>query len=170
MIKIKQLIFPIVTLVVVLILGVFSYLVQVQGLLSSKAYLKLDNSQVKVDFKIMPQDQLAAREFSQNLGLNFQSLSLKFDDDTTMNLKNYLPMELNLKISPKELQFSNQSLKSAGDYQIKLADPAKALMEATQSGQFYLSPILESLFPILEKVATIDLSAGRSVSGDVKLK
>lgn len=164
----------------------------------SQANLAADNQSVNASFKISPKDQDNVALFSQNLGVTqnwIKGIHLKLDLSNTNFMKN-LPSKIQLKFAPKEVDFESPGLpllnsalpskdyhfasesgkldlKQISDqsYTLVINDPAPLIKYATSSGQLYFSNQLRELFPILSKVATIELKVnGGTLNGSIKLK
>lgn len=166
---------------------------------SSQAYINIERENVQIKFKVASGDQSLIKQFSSNLGVSeeyLSGISFEVDENTKANLEQFLPINVNLDISPKRMGFftpgikglesslikdklefatgsSKLDLKVRGDKEIELEiqDPEPMLKYATNSGQINLSDKLEPLFPIMEKIATIKLEInGNHLEGEIVLK
>lgn len=184
--------------VLLLSLALFLYL-NYQTRQKSQAQLSFNDSSVNASFQINSKDQQNMQQFSNNLGVSTdwtRGITLKFDQDTVNFLSKVLPKKLSLSFAPKEVDFNNQGLSllnsslpaqsyrlatgsanlnlkrvSNESFTLDMIDPAPLLRYATSSGKLYLSNELQGLFPILDKIATIELKVnGGDLQGQIKLK
>ncbi len=165
----------------------------------SQARVYLADGSLKVNFQISTVDQSAVKAFNQKLGVSdeyLQGVAIKIDSESQQKLQSFLPVNLTLEIEDDRIIFQNgiiagfasslvtktmeyatgsSKLKishySPTEFLLDITDPEPLLQEATASGKFVLSDKLLPLYPILERVSTIEMSVnGKSVSGEVKLK
>lgn len=165
----------------------------------SQARVFIEDESLKVAFTISPDDQPNLKLFNQKLAIGeayLDGIALKLDTQSIKKLEPFLPLELIIQIEPERIEFQNgivpgfasslvtettelstgsARLKmvrySQTEYSLEIADPEPLLQQATASGQFVLSDKLLQLYPILERVSTIEMNInGKSVSGEVKLK
>ncbi len=172
-----------------------------QELLSrSYADLTLSDNQLSVKLTITSPDQAMFNQFMSNLGANSAptDFSLNLGDQTSQQLKNYLPTSVRvyLVVTSKSLAFQSQQssgLESSlpiqsyhyatnsaemdlqtdgsGQTHLDILDPSTLIESATSSGQLYLSNQLAPLFPSLQKVSTIEIEInGGSLKGSINLK
>ncbi len=165
----------------------------------SQAELFMEDGLLKVNFQISPDDQPAIKIFNQKLRVSedyLQGIALKIDRDSEQKLQSYLPLNLILDIETdritfqsglvpgfvssfvtetKEIATGSSKLKlsqySPTEFALEIRDPEPLLQYATASGQFVLSDKLSPVYPILERISTIEMSVnGKSLSGEVRLK
>ena len=165
----------------------------------STALVTISGDQLKLTFKLNPTDQLMADELSQQLGVSSvweQGITLTLNQATLNYLKSFTPQILEINFSPEGVDFRSQGIASLppiistshyqlatnsgklnldqankSRYQLTIQDPKVVLNYATSSGQLYLAPQLDPLFPILSKIATIEISTnGSLINGQIKLK
>lgn len=165
----------------------------------SSADVFIEGNHLNFKFKIVKKETQNFGQFAQNLGVNvsvFENLSIELDKDSLEKISPILPVTLFLEFEPKSVKFSDKSLsplksaisksefefatgsgklvlnaKSAQDFYMKLTDPKPLLEYATASGQINLANKTYAMFPILEKIARMELRVnGRYVSGEVILK
>lgn len=165
----------------------------------SSADVFIEGNHLNFKFKIVKKDDQNFGQFAQNLGVNlsvFDNLSLELDKDSLEKISSILPVTLFLEIDPKSIKFSDKSLnplksaiskstfnfatgsgklelnsESGQDFYLKLTDPKPLLEYATASGQINLSKKTYDMFPILSKIARMELRVnGRSVSGQFTLR
>ncbi len=137
--------------------------------------------------------------FNQKIGLKdeyLDGIAVKLDAVTAQKLQDFLPLHLVLQIDSDSIrfqsglvtgfasslvsetkEFATESGKlkyvqySPTEFQLKITEPYPLIKYATSSGQFVLSDKLLQVYPILERVGTIEMSVnGKSLSGEVKLK
>lgn len=165
----------------------------------SQAQISFSDSSINISFLINPKDQIAMQQFSSNLGVGSdwtKGINFKLDQDSVKFLSKIMPSKLSLSFSPKEIDFSNQGLyflnsslpsqsyslatgsahlnlerESGENFNLTISDPKPLVEYASSSGKLYLSNQLQSLFPIMDKVATIELKVnGGNLQGSIKLK
>lgn len=167
----------------------------------SSADLLLTEGRINVKFNITNQDKALAEQFFKNLGdeqLFQKGISLELDKNSLNQLSASLPTSVKLyfdsdsdELSFKSSRFNllttslvrhqyqyasssasiNLQVFSNQDYSLEISNPETLLKEATSSGQINLSKKAESLFPILEKIAKIELRVnGKNINGEIKLK
>lgn len=159
----------------------------------------IEGNHLNFKFKIVKKETPNFSKFAQNLGVNlsvFDNLSLELDKDSLEKISSILPVTLFLEIDPKSIKFSDKSLnplksaiskstfnfatgsgklelnsESAQDFYINITDPKPLLEYATASGQINLSKKTYDMFPILSKIARMELRVnGRSMSGEFVLR
>lgn len=162
----------------------------------SLASFTLDKTDLKIRFKIVSSDKDAFKSFIKNLGLNNveeAEINIKLGNETaeflnTMMQRNHLavgePVNLNLRILSKEIDFDNKKIFGPFDstseyllespsglgsiktdvlgensYSIEIDNPAKAMAEGTLSGKLKLSDKLidSGWWQVLTKLAKINL-------------
>lgn len=165
----------------------------------SSVNVSLDGSKLNLGFDITEEDKPKFREFVNNwFGSNeeIKNLSFGLDENIIPILNPSLPIGLNLKISPKALEFRSQSIPSLQDalikndfefatgssvlsvkyfspskYQVGIENPDDLAFYATSSGVLTRSSNIEGLFKRLSKVATIELSvSSKNIAGKIVLK
>lgn len=165
----------------------------------STARVWAEGSQLRVQFKVVPEDKVAMAEFNQKLGVDddyLDGISFELDQESIVRLSNLLPLDLTLSVTGGSLKFDNGVLPgftsslitdtieiatgsgklnlkrhSASEFTLDVEDPAPLLHHAVTSGQLVLSDKLAQMFPILERVSTIELRVnGKSVNGSFNLK
>lgn len=164
----------------------------------STASFSIQDNKLRVSFDITKKDQEQLKEFSDSLGVSTdwaEGIIINLDQDTLAKLNSNLPTTVDLKIGEKEINFSNSSLPSlesalpgnsyefatsSGNFALKtngndvkliILDPEPLLQYATSSGKFNISSQLQPLFPMLGKIARIELSAkDKNLSGRIILK
>lgn len=186
------------TAILLLLSGVY-YLNRIGFFEKSTVELLTDTQSVNAKFNIAPKDQSALKQFSDNLGVSenwTKGIHLKLDMDNVNFIKQNLPQRVYLSFGPKEIDFNSQgvtilnspltgqttefatgsgkiSFRKSSDqsYSVLIADPEPLVKYATMSGTLYFSKEVEGLFPILSKIATINLSVnGGNLQGRIKLK
>ncbi len=143
-------------------------------------------------------DKASFESFFKDLGVSpIYSLNLKFNDESINYLSKILPQRVNLNfVTAKDVKFQSADIlvldsslvgedwnfaTSSGklhlkkrtdqDFILDIFDPGALVPNATSSGKFYLSDKLATLYPILGKIATINLRVnGKSISGEIRLK
>lgn len=165
----------------------------------SRVKVSLVDSKLNLDFDLNEEEGLRFTSFINNwFDIPDQIKSLSFGMDPNINalVSQSLPVELNLNVTDKSLQFNsnrvaglqNPVIKSDIDfatgsstlnveyydsskYQIRVEDPAGLIDYATASGILIASTKIEGLFKSLPKVATIEMNVnGKNVYGSIKLK
>lgn len=165
----------------------------------SEVKVSIIDSKVHLNFEITEEDKAKFASFIKNwfnTDEEIKSLSFGIDEQMTSALKSNLPVELNLTISDKSLNFNSQLIPGlqnalikkdiefasgsgklnaqftdSSKYQINLENPADLVDYATSSGVLTASSKLEPLFKTLPKVATIELNVnGRNISGKIVLR
>lgn len=153
----------------------------------SKVTVALDGNFLVFKFnKITQNDKPRLLNLLYKLGINQQVLNgfkIEVDEKTRNVLSDFLPLNLDMEIGDKSLEFKNSSftsLKSAVSsdsyhlasgsasldftasddkvVRVSILEPAQILNYASGSGQLRLSPKLNGLFPILERVSKIELN------------
>jgi hypothetical protein len=188
-----------ISLTAILLLSLSAFYLNQQGYFQkSQVNLTTDNQSINASFKIAQKDQANVTAFSQNLGVSEEwtkGIHLKLDLGSS-NFMNNLPPQLLLRFNPKEVNFESPGLPllnsalpskdyhfatesgkldlrriSDKSYTLSITDPEPLAKYATSSSQLYFSNQLRTLFPILSKIATIELKMnGGSLRGVVRLK
>lgn len=165
----------------------------------SNVRIWIENDDLKTHFTIISEDQDALNDFNQKLGIAddyLKGVSVTLDQASIKKLSEFVPIELDLKITSSGFTFSNGIIQgfasslireskeyssgsgklkleqySATEYDVKIDEPGPLLQAATASGKLTMSDKLLPLFPILHRVSTIEIKVnGKSVSGEVTLK
>ncbi len=165
----------------------------------SQARVFMEDGSLKISFQITADDRKVLQTFNQKIGLKdeyLDGIAVKLDAVTTQKLQDFLPVQLVLQIDSDSIrfqsglvtgfasslvsetkEFATESGKlkyvqySPTEFQLKITEPYPLIKYATSSGQFVLSDKLLQVYPILERVGTIEMSVnGKSLSGEVKLK
>lgn len=165
----------------------------------SNVKVSLVDSKLNLSFDLTDEDQPKLTSFVNNwfgVSEEVRTLSLGVDDNLSAILAANVPIDLNLKISNKSLEFNSRAtaalqnalIKSdiefatgssklnveysdSSKYKVKIEDPAVLANYATESGKLAASTKIARLFQTLPKVATIELNVnGRSVAGKIVLK
>ncbi len=165
----------------------------------STARVFIENNKLNIEFKVASKDKVALSQINQKLGSEdayLEGVSIGLDETSIKKLANFLPLELDLQITPDRVEFRSgivpgfasslitetkefstgsatlkMSQYSASEIKLNITDPEPLLRYATESGKFVLSDKLLPLFPILARVGTIEMSVnGKSVSGEVAFK
>ena len=161
--------------------------------------IRTENQSLKLEFHISPKDQPLLDQFNQKLGVDdgyLEGISIDLDPVTIKKLDNFLPVELTMKVSPQNLNFSSGMFpgfasavapetkefstgsgklrfteSSETEFKLEITDPEPLLQEATSAGKFVLSDKLKQLFPILARVSTIEVNVnGKNVNGNISIK
>ncbi len=170
-----------------------------QTLQKSTASFSIKGSNLKIEFDILNKDQERAKKLSKSLGvdtswqkgieiglesfslewlenrlplkayLDFEENSLKFNSGPFYTLNNALPEEkMNFSTGAGNL---NLTKKRNGDFSLRLKEPEVLLFYATSSGKLKLSEKIQILFPIINKIDTIDITLQeKNIKGRVSLK
>lgn len=165
----------------------------------SEVEVSLVDSKINLNFEIIGEDKPQFAQFIKNwfnTDEEIKSLSFGIDEKLSAALKSNLPVELNMTITDKSLNFNSQLIQGlqnalikkdiefasgsgklnaqftdSSKYQINLENPADLVDYATSSGVLTASSKLAPLFKTLPKVATIELNVnGKNISGQIKLK
>ncbi len=165
----------------------------------SQATIFEDQGSIALKFNIAKKDQARADIFARELGIgnSWQTdLNLKFDAGTMGKLGGILPVTLDLIFKGSELDFQTPGVRflntggSGQDFTfasgsgilkmhqvsdrtffLSLKNPAYLEQSATESGQIYLSPRINGLFQVAQKIDTIDLRVDSgNVAGSIRLK
>lgn len=188
-------------IVIILAIAGYFFFPYLQEKISEKStasiYIKSDR--IYFDFKIAKKDQISAQDFLDNLGAEkslLQGISLELDQNSINELSKILPANLiinfsrskivfkerqriHLKsfISHQRYEFATDSAKSVfilgndRDFSLDIENPKPLFDYATSSGKLHLSKKSEQLFPILSKIAKIELQVnGENVEGSIILK
>ena len=166
---------------------------------SSTADVFIEDGYLRFTFKIDNNDKLKVIEFNRRLGVGgdyLDGVSIKLDPDSLNRLQPMLPVHVKLDFDDSKVSFSSQAsnllspgfsgqnyniatgsgklgfqAKDAQNFELQIQDPEPVLQYATGSGQLHLSTKLNPLFPILEKVSSINLTVnGKNVQGEMRLK
>lgn len=156
----------------------------------------LEGSQIKLQFSLQGKDQGSFSQFSRNLGIPqlASGVFLEVNSGSKKYLNNLLPVKLNLRITPKRVDFystgttlrstlvgsENQLATLSGkldlksnsnrDFSLEIDNPADLVKEATLSGQIYLSKQFDPLL-VLGKIAKISMRVnGSYINGKIILK
>lgn len=186
-------------LVIVVLISVAAFLLLRQKS-QSRVYLSLDNQTLKVNFQVSPSDRAEVDDLNNRLGLDpnwTKGLTVSLDASSAGYLRSELPTTLIVSFNPGLIRFHSPNRQlllqnsqpgteyhfasSSGSLDFKkidqmsfsllIHDPAVVITEASHSGSLYLSDRLQPLWPILQKVATIDLKVlGKNINGEIKLK
>src|SRR3989344_325503 len=153
---------------------------------SSQAKLSLDGNNLKINFDVIEEDKqrfatvLRSLELDRNIE---QGISIGLDSKSSEKIKNNFPVSVDLKFEEKGIKFSNNilpvlkssqvgeakeyasgsgklSYKTDGSDSLYLTvkDPGEFIKNATSSRVIYLSENSQSLFKVLSKLATIEIS------------
>lgn len=165
----------------------------------SQVKASLIDSKINLSFDLAEEDKPKFASFVQNwFGIDeeIKTLSFGIDDNLATMINQNLPVNLNLKVSDKSLEFNSQmvaglqnamvkndiefatgssklnaQVTDSSKYQFKIDDPADLANYATASGMLITSSKIEGLFKTLPKVATIELNVnGKNISGKIVLK
>lgn len=165
----------------------------------STADIFVEGNFLKINFKIKDSDQAKLNSLIANLGVSndfLNGISLELDQSSLAKLSKNLPTQVKLQITEKSLSFqgSNSSLLNTSlpsksihyatgasdinlnfrndeNYNLEITDPAVLAYNATSSGTLHLSSKLQGLFPILSKIAKINLAVNnKSWNGEILLK
>lgn len=169
-----------------------------QTIHKSTANFSVQGSKLVIDFDIADIDQDSAIKLSKTLGVNtnwtggieleldkqslewiedknpekvyldFSDDSISFNSSPVYALNNVLPEErINFSTGSARL---NLVRKRNGDFNLKLKDPQDLIFYATSSGKLTISEKMQILFPILNKIDTIDITLQeKSVKGRISL-
>lgn len=196
LLKKRNAVLSVVVLLVILLTASFILAANLKILPKSGVDLSINDGSLSAKFNINQSDKGRFEAFLYNLGVSsVNQISLKLNQSALSALSQDLPTTLTLNISDKDIKFKNQtftllkgaiaqnfeiasgsgklSITKSGDYDysIFITDPAEVLESATSSAQLYLSDKIQGLFPILQRVATINLEVhGHSISGEIQLK
>lgn len=195
----RVLLLSIVSVVVLALIGVTVFLNYTGFFDTSQATIFANQGGVGFKFNIAKKDQVKAEEFAQSLGMGDswqKNMSLKFDSETMNKLNGSLPVTLVLNFKDNEIDFQTPGVKflntgSSGSdftfasgsgmlkmhqvsdktFSLNLKNPGDLEQSATESGQIYLSPQIEQLFQVGQKIDTIDLRVDSgNIAGSIKLK
>ncbi len=188
------------TLLAIILGSVLAFLLHSQKVLEkSSAMTKINNTQVSVNFRILPQDKATQSQFASDLGVGndwSRGFSLNLNQDTINLLKSSLPQNLFLDFCSKDLKFSSLKIPllssalvgqeydfatgsavlhlkaiNTSDYSLTITDPKDLMDYATSSGELYVSAQLALLFPILDKIDTIRVNSLQgTMQGEILLK
>jgi hypothetical protein len=165
----------------------------------SQVKASLVDSKISLSFDLIEEDKLKFVSFINNwFGVDeeIQTLSFGIDDNLATMVSQNLPVNLNLKVSDKSIEFNslmvaglqntlvkndiefatgssklNAQVTDSSKYQIRIDDPEDLLNYATASGMLTTSAKIEGLFKTFPKVATIELNVnGKNISGKIVLK
>ncbi|MBI3485873.1 hypothetical protein HY025_02905 [Candidatus Daviesbacteria bacterium] len=165
----------------------------------STADIFIQGNHLKINFKVKDSGQAKLNSLINNLGVSndfLNGISLELDSASLAKLSKSLPTQVKLQINDKQISFqgSNTSLLSTGlpnqsfhfasasssinlkfvsdeNYDLEIIDPEPLAVFATSSGTLHLSNKLQGLFPILSKIAKINLVVnGKSLNGELLLK
>lgn len=166
----------------------------------SSVKIHLSGQKIVAQFQIAPRDRENMEQFVRNLGVddNFvQGVAVSVDGQTAEALAKFLPIEANLKISSRKIEFSSyrqqniiwpllgtevfQSASPSGGlkvenlggehFRIEAENPAQVLQEAASSGRLRFSDRLSGdFFQLASKFARIELNIdGRFLKGELVL-
>lgn len=181
-------------------LGVLAQQVYQGGVFTEKSSAKLwtENNSLKLSFALTKEDQSKMKQFNNNLGVGddyLEGISLELDPESIQKLSEFLPVNIVLTIEPKKVTFGSSILptfassliketkefstgegklkfikSSDSEFQLVLENPDPLVQYATASGQIVLSDKLRLLFPIMDRVGTIEMLVnGKSISGSIGL-
>lgn len=165
----------------------------------SELNVSIVNSKLNLNFQLLEEDKPKFAIFVKNWfgdAEDIKTVSLGIDESLAALLAPNLPLDLQLKIFDKSLEFKNQGLPGlqnalvktdfelatgSGKLSVKYTDPSRYKLEinnpedlafyATSSGILTASDKIEGLFKSLPQVATIELNVnGKNISGSIKLK
>lgn len=165
----------------------------------SEVKVSLIDSKITLNFEIIGEDKPQFTQFIKNwFGTDeeIKSVSFGIDEKLSGALKSNLPVDLNMTINDKSINFNSQLIPGlqnalikkdiefasgsgkfnaqftdSSKYQINLENPADLVDYATSSGILTASSKLDPLFKTLPKVATIELNVnGKNISGQIVLK
>lgn len=165
----------------------------------SRLNVSLIDLKLNLIFSLTEEDKPKFQAFIRNWfgeSEEVKNVSLGLDKNLKAFLSPNLPVDLNLKISEKSLEFTGQntpglqnaliktdvefatgegklSLKysDSSRYQLVVENPEDLVSYATGSGIITASEKLEGLFKSLSQAATIELNVnGKNISGSIKLK
>lgn len=181
--------------------GVLAQQIYQRNIFAEKSSIKLwtENTALKLEFSLTKEDKQKMQVFNKNLGIGndyLQGISLELDPESIQKLSEFLPVNVALTIEPKRISFASSILptfasslikenkefateggklkfskSSDSEFQLVMEDPRPLLKYATESGQIMMSDKLHLLFPILDRVGTIEMLVnGKSVSGSIEIK
>jgi hypothetical protein len=165
----------------------------------SSTDLYIEDGYLKFKSKITNNDKLKVIEFNRRLGVSgdyLEGVAIKLDPDSLSKLQPLMPVHVSLDFDNDRVNFFSQGknllspgfsgqnanistgsgklsfqANNAQSFNLEIQDPEPVLQYATQSGQLHLSSKLNGLFPILDRVAIINLTVnGKNINGEVKLK
>ncbi len=182
-------------------LGVFAQQLYQGNVFAEKSTAKIwtEGNNLKIEFILTEDDKQKMQSFNNNLGVKedyLEGISLELDPESIKKINEFLPVNLGLTIEPKKVSFGSSILptfvsslvkdskefateggklsftkSSESEFQLKLDNPQPLLQYATESGQIMMSDKLQLLFPIMDRVGTIEMLVnGKSISGEVRLK
>src|SRR3989344_5598549 len=162
----------------------------------SEVSISVIDSKLKLDFKLLEEDKPKFQAFTKRwfgVSEEIKTLDLGIDENLTALVAPNLPVDLELTISDKSLEFKNQNLPGlqnalirtdfefatgsgklsvkytdSSRYRLEIENPEELVFYATSSGFLMASDKLEGLFKSLPKVATIELNVnGKSILGSI---
>jgi hypothetical protein len=165
----------------------------------SKAYLITSDQNLKISFDFNKKDQILAQQLSQKLAVDNtweKGISLELDSTSAAQIAQITPLTVQMKLADNLIKFENNNQKQLSnslpknnldfgtgsakltgqvqtvqDFDLVIVEPETVLNFASSSGKIRLSDKLLPLFPILAKIARIELSVhGKSVSGEINLR
>jgi len=164
----------------------------------STAKVSTQNDQLNIDFQITSFDRAKAVDFSNNLEISsdyLDGVKLTLDPASINQIKQNLPLEVNLRFSDKQLDLSSVvgslstslpsqnyeiatgsskltfNTRGRSNFDLTITDPGIVISYATSSGRLYLSSQIGELFPMLSKIAKITLVVkDKNVTGNILLK
>lgn len=164
----------------------------------SRVELSLEEKILNLKFTINPQDEAGLLVFNQKLGISedwTKGISLELDESITSQIGSSFPNQLKLNFQDNKLEFSSDGLsygnplssktfslatnsasfqvnaKSAQDFTIDIFDPNQVVYLATNSGKLRLADQANLIFPILSRIARINVRMqNKVVNGYIQLK
>lgn len=181
--------------------GVIAQQIYQRNVFTEKSTVKVwtEEKALKLEFNITREDKQKMQSFNKNLNIDddyLKGVSLELDDESIQRLKEFLPLNIALTIEPNKVTFGSSILPTFAssliketkefatgegklkftkstdtEFQLILENPKPLLQYATESGKVMMSDKLHLLFPILDRVGTIEMLVnGKSVSGEIRLK
>lgn len=165
----------------------------------SQVNVSIVDNKLNLNFELIDEDKTPFKSFINNwFGVDeeVKSLSFGIDENLKSQIAPNLPVDLNMEVSEKQLDFKSQSISPLQNplvktdidfatgsgslkvkytdnskYQIQIENPDELVRYATSSGILAVSSKISGLFQTLPKISTIELILnGKNIAGKIVLK